>query len=87
MIENKVGKKAVIMGTSGTQKDKVNLGAAVAMLGGVIGCGSVQVRYVLEYFRFRQKIWGNCNKQTVLARIWQVFNSVVYIAKKIKKNT
>ena len=51
------------MGTSGTQKDKVNLGAAVAMLGGVIGCGSVQVRYVLEYFRFRQKIWGICNKQ------------------------
>ena len=45
MIENKVGKKAVIMGTSGTQKDKVNLGAAVAMLGGVIGCGAVQVRY------------------------------------------
>jgi len=42
LIENKVGKKAVIMGTSGTQKDKVNLGAAVAMIGGVIGCGAVQ---------------------------------------------
>ena len=78
MIENKVGKKAVIMGTSGTQKGKVNLGAAVAMLGGVIGCGSVQVRYVLKYFRFRQKIWWNCNKRTVLATIWQVFNGVVY---------
>jgi hypothetical protein len=46
LIENKVGKKAVIMGTSGTQKNIVNLGAAVAMLGGVIGCGSVQVRYL-----------------------------------------
>ena len=56
MIQNKVGKKAVIMGTSGTPKGKVNLGAAVAMLGGVIGCGAVQVRYVLEYFHFRQKI-------------------------------
>ena len=57
------------MGTSGTQKDKVNLGAAVAMIGGVIGCGAVQVRYLLQYFRFRQKIWGNCNKQTVLPTI------------------
>ena len=57
------------MGTSGTQKDKVNLGAAVAMIGGVIGCGAVQVRYLLQYFRFRQKIWGNCNTQTVLPTI------------------
>ena len=60
------------MGTSGTPKGKVNLGAAVAMLGGVIGCGAVQVRYVLvlfEYFHFRQKIWVNCNWQTVLAMI------------------
>ena len=46
------------MGTSGTQKDKVNLGAAVAMIGGVIGCGAVQVRYLLQYFRFRQKNMG-----------------------------
>ena len=42
LIETKVGKKAVIMGTSGSKKDKLNLGAAVAMLGGIIGSGSVQ---------------------------------------------
>ena len=47
LIENKVGKKAVIMGTSGTiAKNRINLGAAVAMLGGIIGCGSVQVRFL-----------------------------------------
>jgi len=44
------------MGTSGTQKDKVNLGAAVAMIGGVIGCGAVQVIDELKYEEVTQKI-------------------------------
>ena len=38
LIENKTGKRTVIMG-SGEAKTS----AAVAMLGGIIGCGSVQV--------------------------------------------
>jgi copper chaperone CopZ len=39
IIENKVGKRAVIMGMSG----ETPLGSAVAMLGGLIGSGSIQV--------------------------------------------
>ena len=38
LIERKTGKRAVIMGSG-----EVKTLAAVAMLGGIIGCGSVQV--------------------------------------------
>ena len=41
IIESEVGKRAVVMGMGLKQKP---LGAAVAMLGGIIGCGQVQVR-------------------------------------------
>merc|ERR1712012_359023 len=46
LIESKTGKKAVIMGSG-----EVKTLAAVAMLGGIIGCGSVQgvVRFVQNY--------------------------------------
>ena len=40
VIESEVGKRAVVMGMGLKQKP---LGAAVAMLGGIIGCGQVQV--------------------------------------------
>ena len=57
LIENKVGKKAVIMGTSGTiAKNRINLGAAVAMLGGIIGCGSVQVRFLKDLSRLKTQV-------------------------------
>ena len=44
LIENKVGKRAVLMGASGSSSSaQGHLGSAVAMLGGLIGSGSVQV--------------------------------------------
>ena len=45
LIENKVGKRAVLMGVSGSSSSS---SSAVAMLGGLIGSGSVQVsEYIL----------------------------------------
>ena len=49
VIEEGTGKRAVIMGGSGQNQD-TNSSAAVAMLGGIIGCGTVQ-----GVIRFMQK--------------------------------
>lgn len=47
IIENDVGKRAVIMGMGSTKASKP-LGAAVSMLGGIIGCGS-QIQGVIRF--------------------------------------
>ena len=44
IIETEVGKRAVIMGVGSSSDQQKTLGAAVAMLGGLIGCGSGNVQ-------------------------------------------
>ena len=51
LIEEGTGKRAVIMGGSGQNQDDTKSSAAVAMLGGIIGCGGT----VQGVIRFMQK--------------------------------
>ena len=44
IIETEVGKRAVIMGVGSSSDQQKTLGAAVAMLGGLIGCGSGNIQ-------------------------------------------
>ena len=47
LMEDQVGKRAVLMGSSGSGPAGGHLGAAVAMIGGLIGSGNIQVSCML----------------------------------------